>query len=51
MFAQGGTPPVDRILDTRLGKYYLSATSFADGKNVVLFLVDVLGKRPNKFHD
>ena len=25
--------PVDRILDTRLWKYYLSATSFADGKN------------------
>ena len=26
-------PPVDRILDTRLWKHYLSATSFADGKN------------------
>ena len=25
--------PVDRILDTRLWKHYLSATSFADGKN------------------
>ena len=25
--------PVHRILDTRLWKYYLSATSFADGKN------------------
>ena len=26
-------PPVDRILDTRLWKHYLSATSFADGNN------------------
>ena len=34
VFAQGevNTPPaVDRILDTRLWKHYLSATSFADG--------------------
>ena len=32
---QGGVsgrhPPVDRILETRLRKHYLSATSFADG--------------------
>ena len=28
----GVTPPLDRILDTRLWKHYLSATSFADGK-------------------
>ena len=27
-------PPVDRILDPRLWKYYFSATSFADGKNI-----------------
>ena len=26
-------PPVDRILDTCLWKHYLSATSFADGKD------------------
>ena len=26
-------PPVDRILDTHLWKHYVSATSFADGKN------------------
>ena len=26
-------PPVDRILDTRLSKHYLSATTDADGKN------------------
>ena len=35
VFAKGGvyTPPaVDRILDTRLWKHYLSATSFVDGK-------------------
>ena len=25
--------PVDRMLDTRLWKHYLSATSFADDKN------------------
>ena len=31
--AQGDAcPPVDRILDTRLWKHYLSATSFADGE-------------------
>ena len=28
-----GYPPMDRILDTRLLKHYLFATSFADGKN------------------
>ena len=27
-----GTPPADRILDTRFWKYYLSQTSFAGGK-------------------
>ena len=32
------SPPVDRILDTRLWKYYLSATSFADGKDMNLNL-------------
>ena len=26
--------PVDRILDTRLSKHYLSTTSFADGNDV-----------------
>ena len=26
-----GRPPLDRILDTRLWKHYLSSTSFADG--------------------
>ena len=31
---RGCTPlPVDRILDTRLSKHYLSETSLADGKN------------------
>ena len=33
-------PPVDRILDTRLWKHYLPATTVADGKNsVVLYSV------------
>ena len=32
--AMGGVWPVDRILDTRLWKHYLSATLFADGKNI-----------------
>ena len=31
-------PPVHRILDTRLWKHYLSATSFADGKYAMLLL-------------
>ena len=29
------TPPLDRILDTRLWKHYLSATSFADGNKQI----------------
>ena len=28
------TPPVDRILDTRLLKHYLSITTYSDSKNV-----------------
>ena len=30
----GRCHPVDRILDTRLRKHYLSATTVADGKNI-----------------
>ena len=34
-------PPVDRIIDTRLWKHYLSATSFADGNNCQLRLENI----------
>ena len=33
---EGLHPPMDRILDTRLWKHYLSATTVADGKNQVI---------------
>ena len=32
-------PPMDRILDTRLCKHYLSATSFADGKYQLYYVI------------
>ena len=37
-------PPVGRILDTRLSKHYLSATTVADGNNVLIWRCDVFVK-------